>query len=237
MKRMFNRIKIVLVNLFVWLIRNKNMSLIIYSNTSEQKENIATLLKIKGRQDILRAVFLSHNTLQLKHEAFNILMLTKASTKLSGDLAEVGVFKGGSAQIICEAKGKRILYLFDGFDEGFPGTEDVHIKGSMPVKMEEVKNRLKQYPNVYFYRGAFQDNCQVIAEKKFSFVHLDVDTYYSTRDCLNFFVPRMSKGGIILIHDYSNSRCPGVKKATDEFFDTIPLPVIELAGTQCVVMV
>ncbi len=39
--------------------------------------------------------------------------------KIKGELAEVGVYKGGSAKLICEAKGNSILHLFDTF-EGLP---------------------------------------------------------------------------------------------------------------------
>ena len=36
-----------------------------------------------------------------------------ATKNLQGDIAEVGVYKGGTARLICEVKGKRNLYLFD----------------------------------------------------------------------------------------------------------------------------
>ena len=42
-------------------------------------------------------------------------MAVKATRKLSGDIAEVGVYRGGSAMIICEAKGNKKLHLFDTF--------------------------------------------------------------------------------------------------------------------------
>ena len=51
---------------------------------------------------------------------------------------------------------------------------------------------------------------------KFSFVHLDVDLYESTKESINFFSPRMIRGGIIVVHDYGCSR--GVRKAVDECY-------------------
>ena len=38
--------------------------------------------------------------------------------KIDGDIAEVGTYRGGSAKLICEAKGEKKLHLFDTF-EGF----------------------------------------------------------------------------------------------------------------------
>ena len=48
-------------------------------------------------------------------EAYHIYMASKITRKVPGDIAEVGVYKGGSAKIICSAKGDRALYLFDTF--------------------------------------------------------------------------------------------------------------------------
>ena len=47
-------------------------------------------------------------------------MAAKITGKVTGDIAEVGVYKGGSAKIICSAKGDRHLHLFDTF-AAFPG--------------------------------------------------------------------------------------------------------------------
>lgn len=61
--------------------------------------------------------------------------------------------------------------------------------------------------------------------------------YKSTLDSLAFFYGRMTKGGIILSHDYSSKSCPGVKKAFDEFFRKKKEPIFELSATsQCFVM-
>jgi hypothetical protein len=44
----------------------------------------------------------------------------------------------------------------------------------------------------------------------------------------------MSPGGILLSHDYITA--PGVKKAFDDFFVGKPEPVLETAGSQCLVV-
>ena len=82
--------------------------------------------------------------------------------------------------------------------------------------------------------SVFPDTSEPVREKKFSMVNLDVDCYESTKQCLLFFYPRMSPGGIILSHDYITA--PGVKKAFDDFFETRAEPVLETAGSQCLVV-
>lgn len=109
-------------------------------------------------------------------------------------------------------------------------------KGNFSSAFESVKSYLKSYPNVHFYKGLFPSTAEPVKDKKFSFVHLDVDIYESTLSGLKFFYGRMNKGGVILSHDYPSSK--GVKKAFDEFFNDKPEVIIEwTAGCgQCVVI-
>lgn len=174
--------------------------------------------------------------LQCDHEAYQIYVTVKGLKKIKGDLAEVGVCEGGTAKIMCEAKEDKPLHLFDTF-EGIPGVDDVDkshfYQGQFASSLGRVKEFLKGYKQVYFYKGVFPGTAKGVRDKSFSFVHLDVDIYSSTLDCLQFFYPRMSSGGIIISHDYH--KASGVRKAFDEFFKNKREPIIELLGDQCLV--
>jgi len=191
----------------------------------------------RGRAfDLIRQVRKETGMLLADIEAYNIHMAVRRTEKVPGDIAEVGVFRGGSSKIISESKGGRALYLFDTF-EGLPKADRIDRsfhKGQFAASFEEVKDYLKAYPDVHIYKGWFPKTADPILDKAFSFVHLDVDIYESTRDCLGFFYPRMSRGGIIISHDYFNS--DGVRKAVDEFFADKPEPVIEMPGSQCLIV-
>ena len=100
--------------------------------------------------------------------------------------------------------------------------------------MEDVKRYLKSYENVYFYKGLFNDRKMMINYERFSLVHLDVDLYEPTKECLEFFYDKVNKGGIIISHDYNSTK--GVKKAFDDFFIDKPEPIIELSGSQCLIV-
>jgi hypothetical protein len=171
------------------------------------------------------------------NEAYQIYMSVKRTRKIAGDLAEVGVYKGGSAKLICEANAEKPLHLFDTF-EGIPKVDEIDeslfYRGQFSSSLEEVKNCLKEYKNTHFYPGLFPDTAKPVKDKKFSFIHLDVDTYQSTLSCLQFFYPRMNRGGIILSHDYIHAA--GVRKAFDEFFEDKFEPIIEMSGTQCLIV-
>jgi O-methyltransferase len=171
-------------------------------------------------------------------EAVQIYNSVRNSAKIIGDLAEVGVFKGGSAKLICEAKGNRTLHLFDTF-EGLPELSKLDAKEQFYKKkyscpIDDVKSYLKQYPNVHFLKGLFPETANPVTNTKFCFVHLDVDLYESTKNCISFFYSRMTKGGIIISHDYAYAK--GVHVAFDEFFKDKPEAVIELADSQCMVV-
>jgi O-methyltransferase len=171
-------------------------------------------------------------------EVCQIYATVKKTEKIPGAIAEVGVYKGGSAKIIREVT-RKPLYLFETF-EGLPDLSESDDpnefqKGKYSATFEGVKNYLKDYSDVYLYKGFFPSTADPIKDKMFSFVHLDVDIYESTSNCLKFFYPRMSKGRIILSHDYPSSK--GVKKAFDEFFEDKPEIVIDLPVCgQCLVV-
>ncbi len=205
---------------------SKRFVLIRYNN----KKSISTF-------DLITRIKKERETWVTYNEAYSIAMLVKNTQKIPGDVAEVGVFKGGTAKIISQFKGKKNLYLFDTFD-GLPDTTEYDdpefYKGRFNLLFEEVKVYLKSEKRVYFYKGIFPQTAAPIENKRFSFVHLDVDLYKSTLDSLKFFYPRMSKGGIILSHDYMT--IGGVSKAFDEFFKDKPETIVELSGSQCLII-
>jgi len=210
-----------------YAIASKNGVTVFYNDT-ERSKVLDLIRKIQNENEML----LGNN------EAYQIFMAVKRTEKINGDIAEVGSYRGGSAKLICEAKGNKTLHLFDTF-EGLPDLchnddpKQFH-KGECSASLEDVKSYLKKYKNVYFYKGLFPSTADPIKNKKFSFVHLDVDLYEATLASIKFFYPRMNKGGIIISHDYISA--PGVRKAFDDFFKDKPEPIIEMSGSQCLIV-
>ena len=67
-----------------------------------------------------------------------------------------------------------------------------------------------------------------MADRKFALVHIDVDLHAPTRDSLEFFYPRMSEGGVIIVDDYGSSLCPGATLAVDTLLADKPEKMISL---------
>lgn len=217
-------------NSILKLMNRKYLALIHYRGN--RRRIIDYILRVRKENDMKLLV----------NEAYQIFMAVRSVNKIDGDMAEVGVYRGGSARIICKAKADKSLYLFDTF-EGLPDVLDVdkketYYKGQYFAPFEFVKKSLSREKNVEIYKGFFPDTAGPIKNKKFSFVNLDVDIYKSTLDCLKFFYSRMNKGGIIMSHDYitDGKEDGGVKKAFDEFFRDKVEPIILMSGSQCLVV-
>lgn len=177
-----------------------------------------------------------------------IISAVQATRRVPGDLVEFGVAYGASARIIAEYGAEheaeygaesgqsRTLHLFDTF-EGLPepGPNDSarFCKGSYGCSLESVQQYLSGFP-VAYHKGFFPQTADGLRDAVFSFVHLDVDLYESTLEGLKFFYPRLSRGGILLSHDYKSSA--GVDKAFREFFADKPEPVVGLSGYQCLIV-
>jgi hypothetical protein len=164
----------------------------------------------------------------IEDKKFTLYQIIKAVSYVRGDTAECGVYKGASSYLILEAIEKlgKTHHAFDSF-EGLsePGLKD-KVSGKRIPKWQkhdltsledEVRNNLAGFENLKIYKGWIPERFREISDKRFSFVHIDVDIYQPTYDSLVFFYPRMSPGGIILFDDYGFESCPGVKRACDEY--------------------
>jgi Macrocin-O-methyltransferase (TylF) len=71
---------------------------------------------------------------------------------------------------------------------------------------------------------------------RYALLHLDCDLYAPTRAGLEFFYPKLVRGGFLIIHDYMSFYWDGVEKAIDEFFANKPerfIPIPDKSGTIC----
>lgn len=155
------------------------------------------------------------------------------SCHLDGDVAEVGVYKGGTAKMIARSAKDKTIHLFDTF-EGLPEANpnfDTHVKGQFAADFETVKTSLSEFDNVVFYKGFFPETAAGL-EKQFCFVHVDVDLYQSVIDACNYFWPRLVPEGMIVFDDYGALSCKGARVAVDrKFNDKLYIPT-----GQCIVM-
>ena len=170
---------------------------------------------------------------------FMVWHLAKCASNKEGDMAEVGVYKGGTAKILAKNCPNNKIHLFDTFS-GMPETRkgiDLHKKGDFcDTSLSVVEKFLTDCNNVILHPGFFPETTKGLEAVKFCFVYIDVDIYASVRDCLNFFYGRMVKGGLMLFDDWEWRDCPGVKKAVDEFFKDKKEKPLVTAVNQCAII-
>lgn len=161
---------------------------------------------------------------------------------LPGEFAECGVYRGASAYLISETMQKtpRSFHLFDTFKgildvKGDPSGHSVGDFGD--TSLAEVQKFLRTFPFVQYHPGSIPETFCTMVDKKFAFVHIDVDLYKSVLDCCSFFYERVGIGGIIVFDDYGFQQYEfSAKRAVDEFFkDRNEKPIVLHTG-QCFVI-
>jgi hypothetical protein len=183
------------------------------------------------------------NTLITQDRLDELVRLCKLTpnTILSKDsiIVEVGVYKGGSLKLLGENFPKKLVYGIDTF-EGLPiedwNENEIHKVGDFSdnsyEKVEEFLGDLivgkTKKGNIWLIKGYFPESFLKIIEndkeeykerhtvEQYSFIHVDTDFYKSVKSCIEFFYPKLLKGGIMVFDDYNWPNCPGVKKALDE---------------------
>jgi len=166
-----------------------------------------------------------------------------------GDLAECGVWRGGSmmaAALALRSLGDtgRTLYLFDtyegmaaptGRDRSFDGRgAQSLLSEAQPgtgiwchADLEDVRRNLLStgYPaeKIVFVKGKVEETIPAQAPRQLSLLRLDTDWYESTRHELAHLYPRLSCGGALIIDDYGHWQ--GAREAVDEYLSRQPAPV------------
>ena len=167
----------------------------------------------------------------LDHQKLISLAFHIYETKeIKGHIAEVGVYKCGSAKIICEAillskslkTGYKMLAFdtFNGFDADELNNHELQYF-SETFKDTNFSDALVEMSKFQFcevIQGSFPSESGGHAENNsFKLVHLDIDSFIGTKKCLKFFYKRMAINGVILIEDLSSLKASGVREALGSF--------------------
>ena len=172
--------------------------------------------------------FGSIHTLVSTDRLCNLIKYSQLVAPLKGYMASFGVYMGGSLEVLAKYNPTVDIFGIDSF-AGLPKENesiDFHREGefSEGVNYHNIAGYFKMlYNNVRIVRGFSPDVFKYFDNNvRFSFVEIDVDLYQSVLDGLDFFMPRMLKGGIIIIDDYKVRSTPGSEKAIDDFFEDHP---------------
>lgn len=162
-----------------------------------------------------------------------------------GDVAEAGVYRGGSARVIADVlrrqSSTKSLHLFDSF-AGLPEPDSRGDAGGdlfarrFATSQEDALLFIREsgYDRIACHPGWIPETLSAFDHDSchWSFVHLDLDFFQSTLGALKFLVPRLSKDGVILLDDYGGTGTPGVARACREFLGGDLRSLLYLPGGQ-----
>lgn len=171
-----------------------------------------------------------------KERRWMVQQLARLTETVPGDTVECGVFEGASSYLLCQANAasrnfKRWHHIFDSFEGLSPpaAADGAHWhQGDLSRGEEIVRQNLAEFTAFQLHKGWIPERFADVAEKRFAFVHIDVDLYQPTLDSLRFFYERMNPGGIILCDDYGFLTCPGATQAVSEYLSGKPEAMVAL---------
>jgi len=134
---------------------------------------------------------------------------------LKGPCAEIGVYHGGTAQVIKSERPEEDVYLFD----TFVGIMGEHAEENWPAgdyRCSEKDVRRNIGDDFIYIKGDVCETKNQVEGLELTFVHFDLDVFYPLDNSLQFFYNLLKKGGIMLISNYDDSH-KGGKQAIDNF--------------------
>lgn len=180
----------------------------------------------------------------VRYRTFELVAQEIITNHIKGAVAEAGVFRGTFARLINRIFPDRKCYLFDTFEgfsqeslaeeikQGycseefgnlFKDTDEVTVRNSMPNKEQCI-----------IRKGYFPETAAGL-EEDYAFVSIDLDIEKLIYEALEYFYPRMTKGGYIFIHEYNYNALFGVKKAVARYekdYEVLKkVPICDYGGT------
>lgn len=172
-------------------------------------------------------------TLNPKSRLFTIHEMSKRYLTDNTSFVEVGCWKGGvSGLVAMENTHKKVDYFVC---DTFSGVVNSSQKDTF-FKNGEYSNAsiedVKEVENItgqkfYIVEGIFPDSIEKInISKPVSFAHIDVDTYVSAKESLDFLLENAIQGAMIILDDYGGWFTDGVTKFGNELKSNKELVVI-----------
>jgi O-methyltransferase len=152
--------------------------------------------------------------------------------RISGDIVECGVWKGGSMMAVAKTLLRlndedRCLWLYDTYaGMSQPTAVDISVCNVsaqdldyLRVGLDDVRKAVLSTGydegKVFFVKGRVEEALPARMPEQIALLRLDTDWYESTYHELVHLFPRLVRGGVLIIDDYGHWQ--GARKATDEY--------------------
>lgn len=166
---------------------------------------------------------ISHYTLNPKSRLYTLYDMSKRYLKPDTSFIEVGCWKGGATGlVILSNKNKNIDYYACDTFSGVVNTsdKDSFFKGkeyddTNSNNINEIEGIVGE--KIQTVEGIFPNSMkEVKLDKPVSFAHIDVDTYISAKESLEFISANTIQGALVILDDFGGWFTDGVTKLGNE---------------------
>jgi O-methyltransferase len=222
--------------------------LVIAASDAEKSHAMEYMAIRAGFENDIIFVDRTRGNFTVKGAALRRLTRRLQSLGVTGNVAELGCYQGDLSWQLNALMTDRKLYLFDTFEGYDPRdlAKEAEIGGYQPetslwkdVQTELVMARMPEKDQVVLKKGWFPETALDLEDERYALVVLDADLYQPTYSGMEYFFPRMSRGGVIVVCNYENTRFTGVRRALDDlekkYGAFLILPIGDLDGTVMIV--
>jgi O-methyltransferase len=180
-----------------------------------------------------------------------------ATLPVPGARAECGAYRGATALLLCHAWRSRQpdfkgagFYLIDSFSgtsasvdqdlipvRGVNGTTSMEAffpAGKSDTSADEVRGYFTDFPEAEICAGWIPQVFRSLRDQDWAFVRLDLTLFEPTLAALEYFYPRLSKGGVMICD--GSIFCPGAEKAWEQFCEQHDIAYVMLGHRQFVLI-
>lgn len=190
--------------------------------------------------------------------AFNLVRYFDHSLSVKGARIECGVWRGFSSLMLAQfarmrdksfnGTGFHMVDSFEGLSaptekdaiatQRLPTGEEKPVfaqqAGHFATPVDHIRSVMSDFPGVTIHKGWIPDILSELPETAWSFVHIDVDLYEPTKDCLEYFLSRLAPGGVIVNDDFGSPLFPGGQHGWHEVMESHGLSYAVLDTGQAV---
>lgn len=178
------------------------------------------------------------------HWRIHVLCWAASQAKhLPGDFVDCGVNTGIFARAVVnyidfQKLNKRyyLLDTFNGMDPKFSSKYEMARNrklgyGQNKDLYSQVKKTFSKYA-VEIIKGSIPESLSQVKTKRVCFLSIDMNCAKPEIKALNYFWPKMTKGGIIILDDYGYPGCLSQKKGHDAFAKSKKIEILSLPTCQ-----
>lgn len=149
--------------------------------------------------------------------------------EVPGDIVEFGCYIGTTSlfirRLLDQRHENRTLHVYDSFEGLPPKSREDESPAGTAFQAGKLAVSKKQFIREFqkanlalpvIHKGWFNELTAEDVPEQIAFAFLDGDFYDSIKSSLKLVLPRMSKGGVIIIDDFVREALPGAAKAVRE---------------------